>query len=182
MKERWKDIPGWVGRYQISDHGNVRKLAALQRMVSKNGNPARRKMPACVVARSLLNSGYYAVWFSWLGRREVFTVHRLVAEAFVPGRHENVNHKDGDKTNNYYTNLEWLSYSDNHKHAGRMGLNATAVPVIGYPVGGKSPRLRAPSQAEAAFLLTGDRRRGSEISRCLRGERSYALGHVWEAA
>jgi hypothetical protein len=45
-----------------------------------------------------------------------FKVHRLVAEAFVdnPYNLPNVLHKDGDRDNNHYTNLEWSARQSNH--------------------------------------------------------------------
>lgn len=182
MKERWKDIPEWKGRYQISDHGRVKKLCSHQRFVSKKGNEAWRLMPESIISQHTINSGYKVVYLSHLGRRKVYLIHRLVAEAFVKGRDENVNHKDGDKNNNNCKNLEWLSYSDNHIHAVKLGLRLKAIPVVGYPINKNKKIIRAPSQAEAAFRITGDRRKGSYISRHMRQERHSALGYVWKKA
>lgn len=53
-------------------------------------------------------------------------VHRLVAEAFTDARDETVNHKDGNKLNNRFSNLEWVSYSENNSHAFRIGLKKNA--------------------------------------------------------
>ena len=53
------------------------------------------------------------------GKKKYVRVHRLVAELFVtnPNNFSQVNHKDGNKLNNHYTNLEWVSNSQNTKHA-----------------------------------------------------------------
>ena len=67
--------------------------------------------------------------------------HRIVADVFVENNNasENntVNHIDGDKTNNKANNLEWLTLTDNHKHAFRIGLKkwkngmgSPCVPVV----------------------------------------------------
>lgn len=66
--------------------------------------------------------GYDAVKLYYNGRYNQHYVHRLVAEAFIDGRDETVNHKDGNKRNNHVSNLEWMSYSDNNKHARENGL------------------------------------------------------------
>lgn len=53
------------------------------------------------------------------GKKEFWLVHRLVAKLFVqnPENLPQVNHKDGDRSNNHYSNLEWVSASENQKHA-----------------------------------------------------------------
>lgn len=59
------------------------------------------------------------------GKRCNISVHRAVAMAWIPNplNHSDVNHIDGDKENNHYTNLEWCTRSQNQKHAYRTGLN-----------------------------------------------------------
>jgi hypothetical protein len=57
-------------------------------------------------------------------RGKILRVHRLVAEAFVPNTDNlpEVNHIDGDKTNNHRDNLEWVSRRSNMRHAFQAGL------------------------------------------------------------
>jgi hypothetical protein len=68
--------------------------------------------------------GYFGVSLWYNGKYNKHYVHRLVAENFLDGTNETVNHKDGDKSNNHASNLEWMSYSDNNKHARETGLSA----------------------------------------------------------
>lgn len=72
------------------------------------------------------NRGYLcsSVAFKDKGSRPEL-IHRIVATAFIrpPNPGEQVNHKDGDKTNNHVSNLEWVTASENIKHAITTGLN-----------------------------------------------------------
>lgn len=100
--ELWKDIPGYEGRYQISSNGNVRSL-----------------LKAIRLRHFVCGSGYEEVILKKNGDRKPKLIHRLVAEAFVPnpqGKRE-VNHKDGNKHNNDYRNLEWVTPSENIRHS-----------------------------------------------------------------
>lgn len=77
------------------------------------------------IGRDNSDSKYQVVLLkNGLDLKETVRVHRLVARAFVPNPngYPVVNHKDGNKSNNNYTNLEWCSYSYNNKHAYDIGL------------------------------------------------------------
>ena len=70
------------------------------------------------------NTGYYQIAFRVDGKKKYIRVHRLLAETLIsnPNSLSQVNHKDGNKLNNDIQNLEWISNSDNTKHAYESGL------------------------------------------------------------
>ena len=101
--------------YEISSKGHIRRIS------SKN-ELSYRIHRGYITCQLMTNSG----------RSKEFRIHRLVAFAFVNGFKPDlvVNHKDGNKQNNDYKNLEWVSQYDNIEHANRMGL-------INHPYGEK---------------------------------------------
>ena len=94
--EQWKDIQGYEGLYQISDCGRV-----------KNSRTGR-------ILKLRNNKGYIEVTLK--GR--TYLVHRLVAEAFIPNIDNLpcVDHIDTNKENNVYTNLRWVTHSENMRN------------------------------------------------------------------
>ena len=66
--------------------------------------------------------GYEIVSLWKNNKRKSFRVHRMVAELYLPNPHNKpqVNHKDGNKTNNKLENLEWATASENNKHKYRI--------------------------------------------------------------
>lgn len=142
--ELWKDIPGYEGRYQVSDLGRVRSLPFMQRYLLRNGAEAFRRTRERVLATQLQNGGYPIVHLHRNNQRRAFTVHGLVARAFVsnPGALPEVNHINGVKTDARACNLEWTTSSGNKIHAAATGLNSQAIPTV---VDG----VRFPSQASA---------------------------------
>lgn len=69
-------------------------------------------------------NGYFNVNCYRSGEKKTFLLHRLVASAYLPNPKDlpEVNHKDGDKTNNLPSNLEWIDRSGNMKHGIEKGL------------------------------------------------------------
>ncbi|WKW86869.1 HNH endonuclease [Gordonia phage Conley] len=94
-------------------------------LVSNNGLVVSVRRDRLMCTR-LDTRGYISVGLMYDGRQYHKSVHRLVAEVFVPGWDHGlvVNHIDGDKQNNWDYNLEWCTYSDNLRHAHRTGLNS----------------------------------------------------------
>lgn len=108
-QEIFKDIEGYEGLYQISNLGRVYGVVRgdYKKSVCKN------------------SSGYHQFNLSRNSKVKSFRVHRLVAIHFVEGRTEDrnqVNHIDGDKSNNRADNLEWATAEENTRHAYETGL------------------------------------------------------------
>ena len=116
--ENWKDIKGYEGFYQVSDCGNVRSL---ERDVYNPRGTVIRHMEEKILAPNLNRCGYQYVSFSLNGKIKSITVHRLVAEAFIPNPENKpqVNHLDEVKTNNVVENLEWCSAQENVNYGTR---------------------------------------------------------------
>ena len=113
MQEIWKDVAGYEGLYQVSNLGNVKSL-------SYN----HTKKPK-VLKNIKMSIGYESISLFKDKVSKVFYIHRLVANAFIENKNNlpTVNHIDGIKSNNIVSNLEWMSFSDNNKHAHLIGLN-----------------------------------------------------------
>ncbi|MBR6503165.1 MAG: HNH endonuclease [Clostridia bacterium] len=115
--EIWRDIPGYNGRYQVSNCGNVRtndyNHTGITKLLSMHDN----------------GRGYLIVSLTKNNKGKKFKVHRLVAECFIdnPDNLPVVNHKDENKQNNHVNNLEWCT-NDYNTHYG------TAIKRRGKPV------------------------------------------------
>lgn len=115
MKEIWKDIRGYKEYYQVSSTGRIRSL---DRMVTNKRTGTM--FSKGVVKKTYLNDhGYPICSLVTDGRRRTKSIHRLVAMAFIPNpkNKRDVNHKDLNKENNNIDNLEWMTRSENMKHA-----------------------------------------------------------------
>lgn len=110
MQEEFRDVVGYEHLFSVSSTG---------RIYSKRTNK---------ILKTLVSKTGYEVFSTRIGGRagvvKCFKVHKLVAEAFIPniGNKPCVNHKDGVKTNNCTSNLEWITHSENTKHAYTLGL------------------------------------------------------------
>lgn len=119
-KEIWRPIFG--GIYAVSNLGRVKRIV-------RHNNTS----PSGVVSQHTQNGGYFIVHLYALNKRTAKTVHGLVAEAFLGPRPLglDVNHKDGVKTNNVAANLEYVTRSQNLRHAVRMGLAKNGEKCVG---------------------------------------------------
>lgn len=120
MEKQWKDIDNYIGLYKISNHGDV-LLLKREWVAGKN---LKRLRTERLANQTLKRNGYYAVTLTKNGKQKQYEVHRLVAEHFLDNqiKKRTVNHINGIKTDNRIENLEWATYSENAKHAYRIGL------------------------------------------------------------
>lgn len=112
MEEVWKDVKGFEGLYQVSNIGNVKRLAGKY-------CPNER-----LIFRLVDRDGYSRRTLCKDGKCKQMTEHRLVATAFIDNLNnkETVNHINGIKTDNRVENLEWNTQQENKEHAVRTGL------------------------------------------------------------
>jgi hypothetical protein len=106
MKEIWKDIKGYEGRYQISNTGKIRSLMF----------PNNTIRPDFKIVKTFDNGhGYEKVCLCKGNTKQRFYVHRLVATHFIinESNKDVVNHKDFNRKNNYVSNLEWVTTEEN---------------------------------------------------------------------
>lgn len=102
--ERWQFIPGYEGRYEVSDHGRVRSWARYGSLPTPH-----------LRVQTTTPSGHKALTFVKHGRQRTESIHRLVLLAFVgecPVGLE-VRHLDGDPANNHLSNLRYGTPSEN---------------------------------------------------------------------
>ena len=105
--EEFKDIKSYEGLYKVNKQGEVYSYITNKK-----------------IKGSIDSNDYRQMHLSKNGEHKKKSLHRIVAEAFLPNPNNlpEVNHKDGNKLNNSVDNLEWCSSSYNQIHAFKNGL------------------------------------------------------------
>lgn len=103
MQEIWKDIDGYDGKYMVSTWGRIKSANGIMKPYKNH-------------------KGYLKIGLSKNGKSEKHRVNRLVAKAFIPNPYNlpEVNHIDGNKENNSFSNLEWVTGEQNRIHETAM--------------------------------------------------------------
>ena len=124
MKEIWKEIKNYEELYEISNYGRIRSK---ERYI--NARRGKRLKKVKILTPFCQKNGYYAITLWKYKSFKLHYIHRLVAIAFIENENclEQVNHKNGDKKDNNVENLEWVSRSENMKHAISLGLFSKSV-------------------------------------------------------
>lgn len=194
MKEEWKEVKGYEGLYIVSNMGRIM-------------NVKRGTIKAYGMSRQ-----YKSVTLCKNGKLKTHTVHRIVAEAFIPNpmNKEEIDHIDTNPLNNEVTNLRWCTRSENnlnaltriHKSQSKRGeLN----PMHKSRLTGERLRIKQEADKKRAEKVSRRVKQMSDgevittyrnaveaweatgvckenINRCCNGKRKTAGGYVWEFA
>lgn len=189
MMETWRAVVGYEGIYEVSDIGRVKSLAREWTW----GNGAVRRRGDLILSPGINSRGYSSVNLVTGGVSKNKTVHRLVANEFIPNNEHlpEINHKDGNKQNNAAENLEWATREGNQQHAYNTGLHEHtrlvcakgcrdrfSKPVIQLSKDGVEIKTY-PSENDAA-RTTGIFQ--ANINKCIHGQAHSAGGFIWKRA
>ena len=183
MKEIWKDIEGFEGKYQVSNLGNVKSLNYNGTKFARNLRPKKNM------------NGYLWVDLWENGVPNHFLIHRIVAMTFIdnPNNYPIINHKDENPLNNTVDNLEWCDYSYNviyslerkgkrnnttRKYTRRKNRDLRNKHIIQKT---KDNRFVREWKDLGEIDCLTDMRRWP-ISECCSGNRKTAYGYKWEFA
>ena len=171
MQEIWKSIPNYEGKYEVSNLGHVRSYKQ------------DRKNPRLL--KPHYQGGYPRINLYKKCELKHYFVHVLVAQTFIPNpdNKPEINHIDGDKTNNTVANLEWVTPSENINHALQHNLrpqktskDTTPRMVFQLPLDCSYLKLWD-SISQAAKIMNYN---PSGIHRCCSGKRKTYKGCKWE--
>lgn len=114
--EIWKAIEGYEDSHEISNKGRVRSIDRI--------DCQGRRLKGNYLKPKVGKFGYHRTGLRKDGLQKFHLIHRLVAQAFLLNQDNKsqVNHIDGDKSNNSVENLEWVTPSENNHHAYDSGL------------------------------------------------------------
>lgn len=170
--EIWKPVNGF-NRYFISNMGRLKYYKFIRDKKIYNEND---KM---IITMGVLMAGYLASRITnGKDNKETFRIHRLVASEFLtnPENLPFVNHKDGCKTNNKLDNLEYISPSDNVKHAYDTGLYKKGGKIAIYQLDNYFKIIK---EYDSISTAKKELKFGNSLSDILQGQGKSCKGFFW---
>ena len=164
MLEIWRDIKNYEGIYEVSNLGRIKSI-------SRNGTIKENR-----ILKPNKVMGYSQVGLQKYVTRKYKKIHRLVAEAFIPNpeNKKEVNHKDGNKTNNCVDNLEWVTTSENQLHS-YYKLKNNIKSVIQLSLNNEIIKeWESIAKVEQELKISN-----ADICKCCKGKRKTAGGYKW---
>ena len=151
-----KDIVGYEGIYGITSCGRVWSYRRKKFLTPRKSS-----------------NGYLQVILCKDGQRKGYSLHRLVADAYIPNPDNlpQVNHKDENKANNCLQNLEWCDAKYNMNYGTRT--EKTKKSILQYTLDGEFVR-EWPSASDVSREVQ------SNIVACLKGRNKTAYGFIWK--
>ncbi len=130
--EEWRPVVNYEGLYEVSNFGRIKSLSRF--MNNKHGGKSLLKER--IIRPAISQKGYLCVALSKDCKMKSFTVHRLVAEAFIPNPNNllQINHRNEIKTDNSVWNLEWCDneYNCNYgKHNEKLSISVDVFTTDG---------------------------------------------------
>lgn len=122
MNEIWKDVIDYENLYEVSNLGRIKSKNRIIYQ-ENNGTMCKHLYKGKLLKCKREKNNYIRVRLSKDGKATTKSLHRLVAEAFIPHTNENdiVNHIDNNPSNNIASNLEWTTCKGNMQHATKQG-------------------------------------------------------------
>lgn len=169
--EEWKVVRGYKGEYEVSNMGRVKSLKkSKERMLALHQSKLTKRHPKPMY--------HVELWKD--NKRKAVKIHRLVGEHFIPNPQgkPQINHIDGDRTNNRADNLEWVTGSENMLHSyangltkprGRKPVRATNL------ITGETKEFESIRFASRELLINPD-----AIRAALKGRSRTSGGYTWE--
>lgn len=177
MKEIWKDVKDFEGHYQVSNFGRLRSLD--RKIIFKNGRVCLYKGKIRKLNKS--DNGYIVVGLFNKCNYRMVTLHRLIAETFIPNPDNlpEVNHKDENRLNNNVDNLEWCTHKYNNEYSHTMEKAYISKRKSVLQIDKYTNEIIAKfNSLTDAMNKTGIHK--SYISHCCRGDNKTAGGYIWK--
>lgn len=134
--EEWRDVVGYEGIYKISSFGRIMSMSR----IVKYSTYTKCTFP-CLMSQHRKENGYFTIVLKGNGKRKWFSVHRLVAEAFIPNPngYPCVDHKNDNPLDNRASNLQWCTHEFNnskehHRLAESLSKRGKRLPSIQKPI------------------------------------------------